>query len=110
AVSLRCVAHPPGHAPPPHWLSLPSPSPADLFSLSLHDALPIFASAGTSFRELRNEIRESFATLYLKDTNVPLESISEKLGFSDQAGFTKAYRSWTGKTPGDVRRQARSKK
>ncbi|KPQ27097.1 MAG: transcriptional regulator, AraC family [Marinobacter excellens HL-55] len=68
------------------------------------------ASAGTSFRELRNEIRENFATLYLKDTNVPLESISEKLGFSDQAGFTKAYRSWTGKTPGDVRRQARAKK
>lgn len=68
------------------------------------------ASAGTSFRELRNDIRESFATLYLKDTNVPLESISEKLGFSDQAGFTKAYRSWTGKTPGDVRRQARQKK
>ncbi|GGC80214.1 AraC family transcriptional regulator [Marinobacter halophilus] len=68
------------------------------------------ASAGTSFRELRNEIRENFATLYLKDTNVPLESISEKLGFSDQAGFTKAYRSWTGMTPGDVRRQARQKK
>ncbi|WP_029653208.1 AraC family transcriptional regulator [Marinobacter daepoensis] len=68
------------------------------------------SGAGTSFRELRNDIRESFATLYLKDTNVPLESISEKLGFSDQAGFTKAYRSWTGQTPGDVRRQARSKK
>ncbi|MDX5335629.1 MAG: AraC family transcriptional regulator, partial [Marinobacter sp.] len=68
------------------------------------------ASAGTSFRELRNDIRESFATLYLKDTNVPLESIAEKLGFSDQAGFTKAYRSWTGHTPGDVRRKARKKK
>lgn len=68
------------------------------------------AGAGTSFRELRNEIRENFATLYLKDTNVSLESISEKLGFSDQASFTKAYRSWTGSTPGDVRRQARNKK
>ncbi|TNE75651.1 MAG: AraC family transcriptional regulator [Gammaproteobacteria bacterium] len=67
------------------------------------------SAAGTSFRKLRNEIRESFATLYLKDTNVPLESIADKLGFSDQAGFTKAYRSWTGTTPGDVRRQARQK-
>lgn len=67
------------------------------------------AKAGTSFRELRNEVRENFATLYLKDTKVPLESIAEKLGFSDQAGFTKAYRSWTGTTPGDVRRQSRSK-
>jgi|SRR5690554_448557 len=68
------------------------------------------ANQGTSFRELRNEIRESFASLYLRDTNVSLESIAEKLGFSDQAGFTKAYRSWTGRTPGDIRRQARNKK
>ncbi|PSF10725.1 AraC family transcriptional regulator [Marinobacter fuscus] len=65
------------------------------------------ASANTSFRALRNEIRENFATLYLQDTNVPLESIADKLGFSDQAGFTKAYRSWTGKTPGEVRRDHR---
>ncbi|WP_273203123.1 AraC family transcriptional regulator [Marinobacter subterrani] len=65
------------------------------------------ASAGTSFRELRNSIREDFATLYLRDTNVSLESIAEKLGFSNQAGFTKAYRAWTGTTPGDVRRQSR---
>lgn len=65
------------------------------------------ASAGTSFREVRNEVRENFATLYLNDTNVPLESIADKLGFSDQASFTKAYRTWTGKTPGDVRRQSR---
>jgi len=68
------------------------------------------ATAGTSFRELRNEIRQNFATLYLTDTVVPLDSIAEKLGFSDQAGFTKAYRSWTGHTPGDIRRQARDRK
>ncbi|KAA1171915.1 AraC family transcriptional regulator [Marinobacter salinexigens] len=65
------------------------------------------SAAGTSFRQLRNEIRENFATLYLKDTSVPLESIASKLGFSDQAGFTKAYRAWTGTTPGDIRKQAR---
>lgn len=68
------------------------------------------ASAGTSFRALRNEIRESFATLYLRETNVPLESIAEKLGFSDQASFTKAYRSWTGHTPGEARRKNRPEK
>lgn len=68
------------------------------------------STAGTSFRELRNEIRQNFATLYLTDTAIPLDSIAEKLGFSDQAGFTKAYRSWTGHTPGDVRRQSRDRK
>lgn len=65
------------------------------------------ASEGTSFREVRSEIRENLASLYLNDTNVPLESIAEKLGFSDQASFTKAYRAWTGQTPGDVRKQSR---
>lgn len=68
------------------------------------------STAGTSFRELRNEIRQHFATLYLTDTAIPLDCIADKLGFSDQAGFTKAYRSWTGHTPGDVRRQARDRK
>ncbi|MDX1457794.1 MAG: helix-turn-helix domain-containing protein [Marinobacter sp.] len=64
--------------------------------------------AGTSFREIRNEIREAYATRYLTDTSVSLDIIAEKVGFSDQAGFTRAYRSWTGTTPGEVRRKSRS--
>ncbi|WP_020409139.1 AraC family transcriptional regulator [Hahella ganghwensis] len=66
------------------------------------------SQAGTSFREMHNEIRRSYADLYLAETPVPLEDIARKLGFSDQASFTRAYRSWTGKTPGDYRRQAKS--
>lgn len=62
------------------------------------------ASAGTSFREIRNEVRRTYATRYLTETTVPLEVIAEKMGFSDQASFTRAYRSWTGHTPGEVRR------
>ena len=60
--------------------------------------------AGFSFQEIRNEVRETFATRYLTDTNLPLEKIAERLGYSDQASFTKAYRGWTGKTPGTVRK------
>lgn len=65
------------------------------------------AMAGTSFREVRSEVRRSFADLYLAETPLSLEDIARKLGFSDQASFTRAYRGWTGKTPGDVRRQAK---
>lgn len=65
------------------------------------------AMAGTSFREVRSEVRRSYADLYLAETPLSLEDIARKLGFSDQASFTRAYRSWTGKTPGDVRRQAK---
>lgn len=65
------------------------------------------ALAGFSFHDIRNEIRETFATRYLVDTRVPLDRIAERLGYSDQASFTKAYRSWTGRTPGSVRRNSR---
>ncbi|WP_111656941.1 AraC family transcriptional regulator [Isoalcanivorax indicus] len=63
--------------------------------------------AGFAFHDIRNSIRETYATRYLKDTRLPLSRIAEKVGYSDQASFTKAYRAWTGKTPGDVRRASR---
>jgi len=62
--------------------------------------------AGHSFQSIRNEIREAYATRYLIDTRLPLEIIASRLGYCDQAGFTKAYRIWTGNTPGNVRRLA----
>ena len=58
-----------------------------------------------SFRDLRNEIRCHYADRYLGDTRMPLSTIAYKLGFSDQASFTRAYRSWTGRTPGQTRRR-----
>lgn len=61
-------------------------------------------SAGVSFRELRNDIRRDFAIQFLTETSIPLETIAEKLGFCDQASFTRAFRSWSGRTPGEMRR------
>lgn len=57
-----------------------------------------------SFRDLRNEIRRVYAERYIADTRLPLSLIAQKLGFSDQASFTRAYRAWTGRTPGETRR------
>jgi len=61
--------------------------------------------AGVSFHDIRNEVRKTFAVRYLKETSMPLNKIAEVLGYSDQASFTKAYRGWTGVTPGDTRRK-----
>ena len=61
-------------------------------------------SENCSFRDLRNEIRRIYAERYISDTRLPLSLIAQKLGFSDQASFTRAYRAWTGRTPGETRR------
>ncbi|WP_094711692.1 AraC family transcriptional regulator [Hahella sp. CCB-MM4] len=81
---------------------------AQQLNMSARNLRNHLSHAGTSFREMHNEIRRSYADLYLAETPVPLEDIARKLGFSDQASFTRAYRSWTGNTPGDYRRQAKS--
>lgn len=77
----------------------------DISARSLRSRL---AEAGESFRDIRNDIREAYATRYLRDTSMALDIIAEKVGFSDQAAFTRAYRSWTGHTPGEVRRLAQN--
>jgi len=77
---------------------------ATLLNMSSRYLRQQLADEETSFREISNEVRQGYADLYLHDTPMPLNKIANKLGFGDQASFTRAYRSWTGKTPGEVRK------
>lgn len=77
---------------------------ATLLNMSSRYLRQQLANENTSFRQISIEIRRDFADLYLQDTPMPLNKIANKLGFGDQASFTRAYRSWTGKTPGEVRK------
>jgi AraC-like DNA-binding protein len=62
------------------------------------------ADGGTSYSELLDEQRQERALLLLRDESLSREQIAERLGYSDAANFTRAFRRWTGKTPGMVRR------
>jgi AraC-like DNA-binding protein len=61
--------------------------------------------AGLLFSDLRNTAREQLARQYLEYSDLSIADIAERLGYSDQASFTKAFRSWTGVPPGQLRRQ-----
>ena len=61
--------------------------------------------AGESFSSLRNEARKKFALQYLTDDSLSIAEIAERLGYSDQASFTKAFVAWTGTAPGRMRRE-----
>ncbi|MCC6994067.1 MAG: AraC family transcriptional regulator [Deltaproteobacteria bacterium] len=62
------------------------------------------SEAGASFSELLDEQRRDRALLLLRDGALTLDAIAERLGYSDVANFTRAFRRWTGKTPGALRR------
>jgi AraC-like DNA-binding protein len=58
----------------------------------------------TSFRERADEVRRSMAELYLEDHHRPVTEVAFLLGYSDARAFARAYKRWTGRTPGEARR------
>jgi AraC-like DNA-binding protein len=60
--------------------------------------------AGTSFRELIDELRTQMAVKYVRDTDLTIEEIGYALGFNDAAAFRHAFRRWTKSAPHEFRR------
>ena len=54
---------------------------------------------GTTFIQLREEIREALAEQYLRLPHQSIEQISEWLGYAEPTSFINAYKRWTGQTP-----------
>jgi AraC-like DNA-binding protein len=58
------------------------------------------APSGTTFRELTDTVKGHLAEEYLTDPDVSIAEVALMLGFSDQTSFNRAFRGWTGETPG----------
>jgi AraC-like DNA-binding protein len=58
------------------------------------------AQEGTSYKALLNQARQGLARSYLQQRKHSIKEIAFLLGFSDAATFTRAFRRWTGQSPG----------
>jgi AraC-like DNA-binding protein len=54
---------------------------------------------GTSFQEIKNQVRRDLLIDYLDRTDFPLAQISERLGFAEQSAMTRFCRRWLGTSP-----------
>ena len=54
---------------------------------------------GSSFQMLFDRFRRALAEKYLDKTPLSLEGIAERLGYSDAANFSHAFKRWTGMSP-----------
>lgn len=61
------------------------------------------AEEGTSFRTLLDDVRRDFACALLQDRGANIGDIAFFLQYSEPAAFTRAFRRWTGRTPGEYR-------
>tara|TARA_Y100001956_G_scaffold82286_1_gene102588 strand:- start:226 stop:1260 length:1035 start_codon:yes stop_codon:yes gene_type:complete len=63
------------------------------------------AKHGVSFQSLRSEAICNLATEMLLQTELTVDEIGFRLGYSDSANFRRAFRSWTKLTPSALRNQ-----
>ncbi len=58
----------------------------------------------TTFSALSEEVRRAESLRLLRSTPASLDQIATRLGYADASGFVRAFRRWTGRTPGVYRR------
>lgn len=83
-------------------------SVAEALHLSTRTLQRRLHDAGVSFRELRQQARRELAVQYIRHSDLPILEIGYRLGFSEPANFTRAFRQWTGEAPGRYRERHRS--
>ena len=58
---------------------------------------------GNSFQEIKDSLRRDKAIRLLERPDLSVHEIAEALGFSEPAAFNRAFKKWTGATPGAYR-------
>lgn len=59
---------------------------------------------GLNFQKLLDEARKRDSMRLLEDPVLSVEQVAQRVGYSDPANFTRAFRKWTGASPSAYRR------
>jgi AraC-like DNA-binding protein len=63
---------------------------------------------GTTFEEIKDEVRRDMAERYLSQTEMPLAQVTALLDYSEQSALGRSCRRWFHTTPRDFRNQLAS--
>lgn len=77
---------------------------AEHFNCSTRQLQRKLKDEGTSFRELLDKIRTDLAKHYIKVNQFSIAETAYLLGYSDPNNFSRAFKKWTGVTPGEYRK------
>lgn len=66
-------------------------------------------AAGSSYQQIKDEVRRDRIVYYLSQTGLDFGVISEKLGFAEQAVMTRCCRKWFAMSPTGLRAELKSK-
>ncbi len=78
---------------------------AERFHMSGRHLNRLLNEEGSSFKLLQDITRRQLAEHWLADRRLRMSEIAERLGFSDESAFAKAFRRWMGQSPAQFREQ-----
>ena len=58
---------------------------------------------GTSYQQFKDQIRLEAAKTYLKRPGLKINAVAALMGFDEPSAFHRAFKKWTGQTPGEYR-------
>lgn len=61
------------------------------------------SNAGTSYYNMLDQVRQELALEYIRQPHRNLHEITFLLGFADSSSFSRAFKRWTGVSPGQYK-------
>lgn len=77
----------------------PMEAVARKFNMSVQSLRRRLEEEGSSYRNLKEEIRREAAITWLRDERIPISEISRMCGFAETNGLSRAMKSWVGVSP-----------
>jgi AraC-like DNA-binding protein len=72
---------------------------ATLFELHPQTLRRRLSAEGTTFKQLKSDIRRDTALHFLSKGAISIEEVAHRAGFSEASAFIRAFKGWTGLTP-----------
>ena len=63
------------------------------------------ADEDSNFQMIKDQIRRERAQMLLRQGDLSVMAIAEELGFAEPSAFHRAFRKWTGRAPGQFRKE-----
>lgn len=76
---------------------------ANKFYMSSRTLQSKLSNAGTSYYNMLDQVRQELALEYIRQPHRNLHEITFLLGFADSSSFSRAFKRWTGVSPGQYK-------
>lgn len=79
---------------------------ADVLNVSPRTLHRQLQEEGASLQALKDEVRQAQAMDALRRSSRPIKQVALAVGFRNEKSFARAFRQWTGDSPGEYRRKS----